>query len=81
MASLPRVVYRVEPEEPDLVPALRNVEYGAPMDEDDIAKVKSCLGNILDLLLGAAEEEYRHSENFLTCFKSDVNWDLTHGEC
>lgn len=75
----PRIVFRVEPEKPVILQALRNISYGHAMQESEIAVIRASLQNILDLIMPALKLATPNGSAFLSCFKSSTNWPVVIG--
>jgi hypothetical protein len=80
MVAHPRVVFRVEPAEPNFMQALRDIEYGTAMEDADVVVAKTALRNILEFLVSAVKETSRDSSAFLSCFKNETSWPIVVGE-
>lgn len=80
MVAQARVVFRVEPENPDLQQAMRDISYGTAMQAADVATLTAALHNILDLLISAMKESSSTGSAFLSCFKNKVNWPAMVGK-
>jgi hypothetical protein len=80
MSSQPRVIFRREPEKPDRLQAVRNIEYGTAMEDGDIAVVRTALRNTLDLYIPALKETPRDGGAFLSCFKNRSNGPIVLGD-
>ena len=80
MVKQPRVVFRVEPAEPNFQQALRDIGYGTAMGEIDVTVVKSALRSILEFLISAVKETSCDSSAFLSCFKNERSWPVVVGK-
>lgn len=80
MDPQPRVIFRVEPETPLLQQALRDINYGTAMQEQDVATIMAALQNILDLFMSALKSAAADDLPFVSCFKNSANWRAVIGE-